>query len=153
MKPQFAALGLAVAATTAVSPAAAAEPAAKDVVALVEQGAVFLRVRGKAELIRRINARDPMFYRGDLYLHMRDARTGVMLAHPVHPSLVGLNLTDVPDAGGRTYRRDILALAAARGKGWVDYTYKNPADGHADPWSNYITRVGDVVLESGIRRK
>jgi signal transduction histidine kinase len=153
VKPQFAALGLAVAATTAVSPAAAAEPAAKDVVALVEQGAVFLRVRGKAELIRRINARDPMFYRGDLYLHMRDARTGVMLAHPVHPSLIGQDLTDVPDASGRPYRRDILALAATRGKGWVDYMYKNPADGHAAPWSNYITRVGDVVLESGIRRK
>jgi signal transduction histidine kinase len=153
VKPQFAALGLAVAAAAAVSPTAAAEPAAQDAMALVEQGAVFLRVRGRAELIRRINARDPMFYRGGLYLHMRDARTGVMLAHPVYPSLIGQDLTDVPDASGRIYRRDILKLAATRGKGWVDYTYKNPADGHADPWSNYITRVGDVVLESGIRRK
>jgi len=150
VKPQFAALGLALAAAFS---AAAVEPAAEDAVALVEQGAIFLRAQGKAELIRRINARDPLFYRGALYLHMRDARTGVMLAHPVHPSLIGQNLTDVPDAGGRMYRRDILALAATRGKGWVDYMYKNPADGHAVPWSNYITRVGDVVLESGIRRK
>jgi cytochrome c len=149
VKPQFAALGLAIAAVA--SPAA--EPAAKDAVALVEQGAVFLRAQGKAELIRRINARDPMFYHGDLYLHMRDARTGVMLAHPVHPSLLGQDLTDVPDASGRKYRREIIELAAARGKGWVDYTYKNPADGRAEPRSNYIARVGDVVLESGINRK
>jgi signal transduction histidine kinase len=151
VKPQLAALALALAVVAAASPAA--EPAPKDAVALVERGAAFLRAQGKASLIKRINARDPMFYRADLYLHMRDARTGVMLAHPVHPSLVGLNLTDVPDAGGRTYRRDILALAAARGKGWVDYTYKNPADGHAQPRSNYIARVGDVVLESGIDKK
>ncbi|HEX8886103.1 MAG TPA: cache domain-containing protein, partial [Noviherbaspirillum sp.] len=146
MKPQFAALGLAVAAVACP----AAEPAAKDAVALVEQGAAFLRAQGKAELIKRINARDPMFYHGDLYLHMRDARTGVMLAHPVRPSLVGQELTDVPDALGRKYRRDIIELAAARGKGWVDYTYRNPADGHAQPRSNYIARIGDVVLESGI---
>jgi len=149
VKPQFAALGLA----AAVTASPAAEPAAKQAVALVEQGSAFLRAQGKSELIRRINARDPMFYRGALYLHMRDARTGVMLAHPVHPWLVGQDLTDVPDASGRKYRRDILELAATRGKGWVDYTYKNPADGHAEPRSNYITRVGDVVLESGIDRK
>lgn len=149
MKSQFAALGLAAAAVA--SPVAG--PAAQDAVALVEQGAAFLRAQGKAELIRRINARDPMFYHGDLYLHMRDARTGVMLAHPLHPSLVGQDLTDVPDANGRKYRRDILELAATRGKGWVDYTYKSPADGHAQPRSNYITRVGDVVLESAIDRK
>ena len=149
MKPQFAALALALVA--AASPAAG--PAAKDAEDLVAQGAVFLRTQGKAELIRRINAKDPMFYRGDLYLHVRDARTGVMLAHPVTPWQIGQDLLDVPDATGRKYRREIIELAATRGKGWVDYTYKNPADGRAQPRSDYIARIGDVVLESGIDKK
>lgn len=153
VKPQFAVLGLVLvpAVAAVASPAAEpAEPAARDAVALVEQGAVFLRAHGKAALIRRINARDPMFYRGALYLHMRDARTGIVLAHPVHRWLVGQDLLEVPDALGRKYRRDILELAATQGKGWVAYTYKNPANGHAEPRSDYIARVGNVVLESGI---
>jgi len=119
-------------------------------VALVEQGAAFLRAQGRAELIRRINARDPLFRRGLLTLHMRDARTGVTLADPLHPSLIGLDLLDVPDADGRAYRRDILALAAGRGQGWVGHAYKNPADGRIQAWSDYVLRVGDVVLESSI---
>jgi cytochrome c len=150
VKPQFAALGLVLVSAVAAAASPAAEPAAQDAVALVEQGTVFLRAHGKAELIRRINARDPMFYRGALYLHMRDARTGIVLAHPVHRWLVGQDLLEVPDATGRKYRRDILELAATRGKGWVGYTYKNPANGHAEPRSDYIARVGNVVLESGI---
>ena len=149
MKLQHAALCLALVA--AASPAAG--PGADQAVALVEQGAAFLRARGKAELIRRINARDPRFYRGTLYLHLRDARTGVTLAHPVHRWLVGQDLTDVPDASGRKYRREIVELAASRGKGWVEVIYKNPADGHAVPTRLYIARVGDVVLESGIDRE
>jgi len=148
VKPQCALLGLAIAA--GASPAA--EPAAKEAEALVEQGAAFLRARGRAELIRRINGRDPMFYRGGLYLHLRDARTGITLAHPVHPWMIGQDLADLPDANGKKYRRDIVELAATRGKGWVHYTYKNPADGRAEPRSDYITRVGDLVLESGLEK-
>lgn len=150
MKPQFAALGLVLVPALAAAASPAAAPAAQDAVALVEQGAAFLRMHGKAELIRRINARDPMFYRGALYLHMRDARTGIVLAHPVHRWLVGQDLLDLPDAGGKKYRREIIELAATQGKGWVAYTYKNPADGHPEPRNDYIARVGNVVLESGI---
>jgi signal transduction histidine kinase len=166
VKPQFAALGLALVAAAAVAatafadapvgaPVASAAPATQEAqaaVALVEQGAAFLRARGKAELIRRVNARDPLFRRGGLTLHMVDASTGVTLADPVHPSLVGLDLLDVPDAVGRAYRRDIVALAAGRGQGWVEHTYKNPADGRVEAWSDYILRVGDAVLVSGIAR-
>lgn len=151
MKPRFAALCL-VAALSAACPAVspAAEPAARDVVALAEQAAAFLRARGKAELIRRINARDPRFWRGGLCLHMLDAGTGVALADPLHPSLVGMDLLDVPDAGGRKYRRAILELAARDGRGWIDYAYKNPADGRLEPRRDYVVRVGDVVLEAGM---
>jgi signal transduction histidine kinase len=147
VKPSVAALGLALAAA-----AASAGAAAQDAVALAEQGAAFLRTQGKAELIRRINARDPLFRRGGLTLHMVDATTGVTLADPVHPSLVGLDLLDVPDAAGRAYRRDIVALAASRGRGWVEHTYRNPADGRVEAWSDYILRVGDVVLQASIAR-
>jgi signal transduction histidine kinase len=99
-------------------------------------------------MIRRINARDPAFVQGPLYVGLRDLRTGTVLADPYHPSVVGIDLLDVPDSNGKKYRREIVGLAAARGKGWVDYQYKDPATGRIEPNTTYILRVGDVVLEA-----
>jgi hypothetical protein len=41
----------------------------------------------------------------------------------------------------------------AKGKGWVDYMYRNPTSGRIEPKATYILRVEDVVLEAGIYRK
>lgn len=132
---------------------AAAEPTAKDAVAIVEHGAALMKSKGKDELIKRINAKDPEFVQGSLYLYVRDLKTGVLLAHPMNPALIGKDLTDVPDTNGKKYRRDILELAAKDGKGWVDYTYKNPVSGKIEPKNTYLLRVDDVVLEAGIYKK
>ncbi len=100
---------------------AANEPTEKDAVAMAERGAVLVKAKGKAEMMKRINAKDPDFVQGSLYVDMRDVKTGIVLAHPFNPSIVGKDLTDVPDANGKKYRREIIELAAAKGKGWVDY--------------------------------
>ena len=130
--------------------ALALEPTEKDAIALVEKGAAFMKAEGKEEMIKRINAKDPAFYHGELYLHMRDAKTAVMLAHPVNPTLIGKDLIDVPDTNGKKYRREIVELAATKGKGWVDYTYKNPTNGKIEPKTTYMMKSGDVTLEAGI---
>ena len=122
----------------------------KDAVALVEKGVAFVKAEGKDEMIKRINSKDPAFFHGELYLHMRDAKTAVMLAHPVNPALIGKDLIDVPDTNGKKYRREIVDMAAAKGKGWVDYTYKNPANGKIEPKTTYIMKSGDITLEAGI---
>jgi cytochrome c len=142
------ALGLAVA-----SGAAWAEPSDKDAIALVDKGAAFLKAKGKDEMIKRIVAKDPDFVQPALYLFMCDLKTGVLLAHPMNPALVGKDLTDVPDINGKKFRRDIIDLAAKDGKGWVDYAYKNPNNGKVEPKTTYVMRVGDVVLEAGIYKK
>jgi signal transduction histidine kinase len=67
--------------------------------------------------------------------------------------MVGLDLTDVPDANGRKYRREIIELAAAKGKGWVDYQYKDPATGKVEQKTTYIQLVDGVVLEAGIYKR
>lgn len=131
----------------AVAPGAA--PAGTDAIAMAERGAALIMTRGRNEMIRRINAKDPDFVQGALHVGLRDLRTGIVLAHPHDRWIVGRNLVDVPDAAGKMYRREILELAASRGKGWVDYQYKNPASGRLESHSAYILRVGDVVLEAG----
>ncbi len=133
--------------------AAAAEPTEKDAIAMVDKGAAVIKTKGKDEMIKRIAAKDPEFLQGSLYVDIRDLKTGIVLAHPVNPSIVGKDLTDVPDASGKKYRREIIDLAAAKGKGWVDYQYKNPTTGKIEPKTTYILRVDDVVLEAGIYKK
>lgn len=141
-------LGLALA-----GPAGAAEPTEKDAIAMAERGAAFIKAHGKEEMMKKITAKDPEFVQGSLYVDMRDINSGIVLAHPINPSIVGKDLTDVPDAGGKRYRREIIELAQKKGKGWVDYQYKNPTSGKIEPKTTYILRVGDVVLEAGIYKK
>ena len=132
---------------------AANEPTEKDAIAMAERGAAYMKAHGKEEMMKRISAKDPDFTQGSLYVDMRDIKTGIVLAHPFNPSIVGKDLTDVPDANGKRYRRDIIELAQKSGKGWVDYQYKNPASGKIEPKTTYILRVDDVVLEAGIYKK
>ncbi|XYJ11114.1 cache domain-containing protein [Telluria sp. B2] len=137
----------------ASSSALAFEPTEKDAIAMAERGAALIKAKGKDEMMKKINAKDPDFVQGELYVDMRDIKTGIVLAHPYNPSIVGKDLTDVPDANGKKYRREIIELAAAKGKGWVDYQYKNPTSGKIEPKTTYILRVDDVVLEAGIYKK
>jgi cytochrome c len=129
------------------------EPTEKDAIAMTERGAALIKAKGKDEMMKRIVARDPEFVQGSLYIDMRDLYTGIVLAHPINPSIMGKDLTDVPDASGKKYRREIINLAQKSGKGWVDYQYKNPTSGKIEPKTTYILRVDDVVLEAGIYKK
>jgi signal transduction histidine kinase len=132
---------------------ATTEPTEKDAIARAERGAAFMKAHGKDELMKKLSTKDPEFVQGELYVDMRDLKTGIVLAHPINPSIVGKDLTDVPDPSGKKYRREIIELAAKTGKGWVDYMYKNPVSGKIEPKTTYILRVGDVVLEAGIYKK
>jgi cytochrome c len=132
--------------------AMAAEPTEKDAISMVEKGAAFMKANSQAEMIKRINAKDADYVQGPLYLTMRDNK-GVILANPVNPAMIGKDLVDVPDADGKLFRREILELAKSKGKGWVDYKFKNPASGKVEDKTTYIYRVGEVTLEAGIYKK
>jgi signal transduction histidine kinase len=137
----------------AMAAAHASEPTEKDAIAMVEKGAAYIKQHGKDRFIEKVASKDPEFIQGALYVDIRDLQSGIVLAHPVNPTIVGKDLTDVPDASGKKYRREIIELAARKGKGWVDYMYKNPTTGKIEPKTTYIQRVGDAVLEAGIYKK
>lgn len=143
---------LLVAAATVCTLAYANEASEKDATAVVEKGVAFMKAKGKEEMIKRINAKDPEYVQGSLYLVMRDDK-GVVLANPVNPAMIGKDLLDVPDVDGKLFRREILEVAKTKGKGWVDYKFKNPTTGKVEAKTTYIHKVGDVTLEAGIYKK
>ena len=70
-----------------------------------------LKANGKEEMMKQITATDPDFVQGSLYVDLRDIQTCIVLAHPSPPPSLGKDLTDVPDANGKKYRREIIELA------------------------------------------
>lgn len=132
---------------------AAPEPTEKDAIAMAERAAAFGKANGRDELIKKITAKDPEFVQGAMYIYMRDAKTGVNLAHPFNQSIVGKDLNDVPDTNGKLYRREIMDVAGKSGKGWVDYMYKNPENSKIEAKTAYVLRAGDMVLVAGIYKK
>jgi cytochrome c len=132
-----------------VSPAAPAQNKPEDAVAMVDKGLAFLKKNGKDALIKAVNAKDPEFVQGELYLYVRGL-DGTLLAHPVNPRLIGKNMTVLPDADGKYYRKEIIETAKSKGKGWVDYRYNNPVSKAIEKKSTYFVLSGDVILEAGI---
>lgn len=142
---------LAIAGVLMCGAACAAAPTEKDAVALAEKGARYMAIHGKDAMAGKINGRDPEFNKGALYLAMRNLQ-GITIAHPI-PSIIGKNLLDVPDADGKAFRREMVAVANGAGKGWVNYKYSNPVSREVESKTTYVLRVGDVALEAGVYKR
>ncbi|MFZ6742196.1 cache domain-containing protein [Undibacterium sp. JH2W] len=128
---------------------AIAEDNPADAVAMVDKGLAYMQKNGKDALVQEINNKNPEFINGSIYLYLRGL-DGIVIAHPINPKLVGKNMLDLPDADGKYYRKDIIALAKSKGKGWVDYRYNNPVSKQIENKTTYIFRNNDVILEAGI---
>ncbi|MFZ6639909.1 cache domain-containing protein [Undibacterium sp. TC4M20W] len=120
-----------------------------DAIAMVEKGLAYMQKNGKDALVQEINNKNPDFINGSIYLYVRGL-DGIVIAHPINPKLIGKNMLDLPDADGKYYRKEIIALAKSKGKGWVDYRYNNPVSKQIENKTTYIFRNNDVILEAGI---
>lgn len=130
-------------------PAALAQSNQADAIAMVDKGLALIKKSGKDALIKEINAKNPEFVVGDLYLVVRSV-DGTILAHGTNPRVVGKNMLDLPDADGKYFRKEIIEVAKTKGKGWVDYKYNNPVTKEIEKKSTYVVLSGDVIVEAGI---
>ena len=131
--------------------ATAAEYTRDDAVKMVEKASAFLRTNCKDKLIAEVNVRDGKFHQGELYVYVTDLAYTI-LAHPVNPKLIGQYIVDVPDVDGKLYRKEMVTLAKTKGRGWVDYKYKNPVSGKVEPKTSYLSKTGDMIIICGIYR-
>jgi cytochrome c len=127
----------------------AAEPTRKDAEALVRKAADLLKAQGRSKLIEAVNVKDGEFHRGELYVFVYDDKATI-LAHPINAKLIGRNTFDLPDAGGKFYRKEIVELAKSKGQGWVDYKYKNPVSGKVEDKVSFVLASQDVILVAGV---
>ncbi len=116
---------------------------------MVDQAAAFFAANGKDKALAEFSNPKGQFVKGELYVFAYDLN-GTIVAQPVNPKLIGKNLLDVPDADGKTFRKDVVELAKTKGTGWVDYKYRNPVTNKVENKTTLIKKVGDVIICCGI---
>jgi len=76
----------------------------------------------------RINRAEHPYQNKDnpsLYVFVMDTDL-TSIAHPVRTQSIGTSLKDKPDAKGKLFREEILAIAQKDGGGWIDYYFADP---------------------------
>jgi cytochrome c len=78
---------------------------------------------------------------------------GVMRFH-ISDKLMGRNSLDVKDAAGKEFAREMVAVAAKKGNGWVDYEWPHPVSKKVEDKSAFIQRVpgADMFVGVGVYR-
>lgn len=129
-----------------------AEEATKDeVTAKTKESAALVTEKGADAAKAEINKKDGQFVWKDTYVFMMDT-DGVMLAHPVKPSLIGKNLLEVKDSKGKLFFQEFIDVAKKDGEGWVDYMWPKPGEKEDSEKTSYILLVPDtnVIVGAGI---
>ncbi len=120
----------------------------KDDITKMVNDAATLVAKDKAAGIAEIGNAKGHFVKGDLYVFAYDL-TGTMVAHPINAKLVGKNLLEVPDAGGKTFRKEIIEGVKASGIATVEYKYKNPQSGAVEDKLTYCKKAADLAVCGG----
>ena len=129
--------------------ASAAGTTDKDAMAMTDKAVAFAKTNGKDKLIAEVNAKNPDFIQGELYVVVYGL-DGMRLAHPTNPKLVGKSFLDIADVDGKEYGKEMVAIAKDKGQGWVDYKFKNPTSNKIEQKTSYVVRAGEIFVIVGI---
>lgn len=88
---------------------------------------------------------------GYIWIHNLD---GIMVMHPIKPSLNGKVLTDMRDANGSYFFISMNETVEEHGKGWIPYVWPKPGEEKSSPKVSFCVLVSkdgnDYVLGSGM---
>jgi signal transduction histidine kinase len=121
---------------------------ADEAKAMVEKAAAFMKANGKEKAFREFTE-GTAFKKNDLYIFVVNM-DGVILAHGSNPKLVGKDMSNLKDAGGKLFITEIINEANAKGNGWSDYKWANPVSKKIDLKSTYFLKTNDVIIGCGI---
>lgn len=135
--PRLAALVLSVVATGLVL-----AQTSDEVVTLVNQTKA-AAAENALQTFARINRAEHPYKNADdpsLYVFVLDTDLTV-IAHPIRTATIGTNLKGKPDAAGKLFRDEMLAIALQEGSGWVDYHFMNPKTNELAHKTSYFELV------------
>ncbi|OPY90419.1 MAG: Cache domain protein [Syntrophaceae bacterium PtaU1.Bin231] len=117
--------------------------------AFVQKAIQFYKKTGKAIAMAEFTNPKGPFVQGDMYVFVLNSK-GTLLAHGVNEKYIGQDFIDVRDSDGRSFVREIVDVANAKGKGIADYKWYNPKTKEDLQKEVYFEKVDDVIICSGI---
>jgi len=136
--------------TTASTALAADKGTADEAVAMVGKAVALIKSEGKEKAFAAFaDPANKTFHDRDLYIFVYDLN-GVAVAHGNNPKMVGKSLIGLKDNEGKPLIKEMVDLAKAKGKGWVEYKWPNPVTKTVEQKASYIEKVDDVLVGSGI---
>jgi cytochrome c len=123
-------------------------PSKDEVVAQVKKAVDFYKANGRDKAIVELNNKEGMFAKGEDYVDVHDI-SGVCIAHPVSPGIVGLNRLEQADPSGKQFIKEIVEAAKSKPNGWITYQRKNPVSGKIEKKLAYWERKDDLIFKAG----
>ncbi len=122
----------------------------EDLQNFVEDAAAYAEENGKEAALEEFNDKEGEFVDGQHYIFATDF-DGICLAHPMKPDFVGQDQTDLKDANGVNFIKNMIAIAET-GSGFTYYIFANPAhDNKEELKLVYVKKIDDDwYIGSGI---
>lgn len=114
--------------------------------ALLDQAVQTLQSQGPEKALTVFNDSNGEFVQGQYYIFVLDEDGTMQASGGPSTSLVGLNVSDLKDAAGKAFMREILDISARQGSGAVEYQWLNPADNALEHKVSHFRKVGQHVL-------
>ena len=124
----------------------------KEAKAFVQKAIQFYKKTGKAIAMAEFTNPKGPFVQGDMYVFVLNLK-GTLLAHGVNEKYIGQDFIDVKDSDGRSFVREIVDVANAKGQGIADYKWYNPKTKEDLQKEVYFEKVDDVIICSGIYKE
>jgi len=117
--------------------------------AMVKKAVAYAKANGKDKAFVAISTPGGLFSKGELYVFVYYME-GKVLAHGGNAKLVGKTMLEAKDPDGVFYVKERIALVKAKGKGWQDYKFPNPASKKIEQKSAYIEGFENTIFGCGI---
>lgn len=128
---------------------AAEKGTAPEAEAMVKKAVALIKAAGPEKAFEEITNGKSLKDR-DLYVFVYDLN-GKCLAHGANPKLVGKDLMGMKDPDGKPLIKILVDVAKDKGKGWTETVkFRNPTNDQIQTRVNYIERVGDYAVGSGV---
>ena len=129
--------------------ATAAERATpEDAEEFARGAAAYLKKHGREKAFAAFNDTAGQFFKQDLYVFAYDLK-GTCLLLPTKPERVGKTWLDLKDPDGKLIVKGMADLAKAKGQGWYEYKFHNPATGKTEPKVSFVIKIDDFFIGVG----
>lgn len=116
---------------------------------LLDKAVQYLKASGGEAAYTAFNNQQGAFMHNDQYVFVIGLEDGKYRAYGASPQLSGMDARGLRDAAGSPLVEQMIAIAKEKGKGTVEYVWRNPATNAVERKRSLLQRVDDVVVGVG----